>query len=99
MKINIKATNSKLTPEAHEIINDKILGLGKYYDNLIKADVEVGITTMHHQKGNIFRAEVNLYVPKKVLRAEAETEDIGASMNKVVDILKRELVEYKETQK
>ena len=96
MKITIKATNAKLTPEAHEIINKKIAGLMKYYNQIMEADVEVGITSRHHQKGNIYRAEVNLQVPKKILRAEAETENVTKSINKVIDILKEELVRYKE---
>lgn len=96
MQINIKATKAKLAPEAHEIINDKVSGLAKYYSNIISADVEVGVTTNHHQKGNIYRAEVNLQVPKKMIMAEAETDDITKSMNKVIDILREELVQYKE---
>ncbi|MFA4871891.1 MAG: ribosome-associated translation inhibitor RaiA [Patescibacteria group bacterium] len=96
MKITIKATNAKLTPEAHEIINKKIVGLLKYYNQIMEADVEVGITTTHHQKGSIYRAEVNLRVPKKTIRAEAETENITKSINQVRDILKKELVKYKE---
>lgn len=97
MKINIKATKAKLAPEAHDIINDKIGGLAKYYNNIIEADVEVGITSNHHQKGDIYHAEVNLQVPKTMLRAEAQTENITKSMNIVRDILKQELVKYKET--
>ncbi len=97
MQVNIKATLAKLTPEAHTIIRDKMTNLLKYYPNIIEADVEVGLTTKHHQSGDIYRAEVNLSVPKKILRAEAETDDITKSMNIVADTLKRELVKYKET--
>jgi ribosomal subunit interface protein len=96
MEINIKATKAKLAPEAHQIIKEKIEGLKKYCDCIIKADVELGITTFHHQKGDIFRAEVNLEVPGKVLRAEAETDNIEKSMNQVRDKLKNELKKYKE---
>jgi len=96
MKINIKATNSKLSPEAREIIEEKMLGLMKYYGNIIEANVEVGITTFHHQKGDIYRAEANLVVPHLVIRAEAETDDIAKSINEVRDKLKVELVKYKE---
>ena len=96
MKINIKAVNAELAPSAHELINKKISGLRKYFDYIIEADVEVGITSLHHAKGNIYRAEVNLSVPKAIIRAEAETENITKSMNKVRDILKKELVKYKE---
>ncbi|MFA5029278.1 MAG: ribosome-associated translation inhibitor RaiA [Patescibacteria group bacterium] len=96
MQINIKATKAQLTPQAHDIINEKIESLAKYCDCIIKADVEVGLTSLHHNKGDIYRAEVNLEVPGKVLRAEAETENITKSMNEVRDKLKMELVKYKE---
>ncbi len=99
MKINIKATNAKLTPEAHEIIEEKINSLEKYFSNIIEANVEVGITTFHHQKGDIYRAEVNLIVPKTIIRAEAETDDIIKSINEVRDKLKLELIKYKEKSK
>ena len=96
MQVNIKATKAKLAPEAQEIISEEINGLAKYCDCIIKAEVEVGVTTFHHQKGDIYRAEVNLEVPGKILRAEAETDDITKSMNEVKDKLKIELVKYKE---
>jgi len=96
MQIHIKAQNAKLTPQAHDLINEKIGSLTKYYDNIINANVEVGLTSMHHQKGDIFKAEVNLQVPGKVLRATAETDNMPKSINQVRDILKRDLVKYKE---
>ena len=99
MQINIKATKAKLAPEAHQIIEEKILGLLKYYPNIVEADVEVGLISFHHQKGDIYRAEVNLSVPGRILRAEAETDNIEKSMNQVRDKLKIELIKFKERRK
>lgn len=96
MQINIKATKAKLTPEAHQIIEEKVSGLSHYCDCIIGADVEIGITSFHHRKGDIFFAEVNLEVPGKLLRARAETEDIMQSINQVRDKLKIELNKYKD---
>lgn len=96
MKINIKGTNAKLTLEIKEIIEEKVSSLSKYYGNIIEADVEVGITNFHHQKGDIFRAEINLTVPNALVRAEAETDNIVKAINEVRDKLKIELVKYKE---
>ncbi len=96
MQIIIKATNAKLTPEAHEFVNKKIGGLIKYYKNITEAQVEIGLTSFHHRTGDIYRAEVNLFVPHKVLRAEAETDDIAKSIDEVKDKLKTELIKYKE---
>ena len=97
MKINIKVTNAKLSPESHQIVEDKISDLNKYFSNIISADIEIGLNSLHHNRGNIYKAIVNLSVPKKVLRASAETDDVTKSMNKVRDILKVELKKYKET--
>ncbi len=97
MDIKIKATLMELTPSIEDYINEKIGGLNKYFDNIIACEVEVGKTTEHHHKGDIFRAEVNLSVPKKVLRAEAETDDLYKSITAVKEKLKIELIKYKET--
>ncbi|MFA6918573.1 MAG: ribosome-associated translation inhibitor RaiA [Patescibacteria group bacterium] len=96
MKINIKATNAKLTPEAHEMINEKVGGLTKYFDNIIEVDVEIGLISFHHRNGDNFRAEINLTVPGTVLRAEAETDNIEKSINEAKDKMKQELIKYKE---
>lgn len=99
MQINIKATHAELTPQIHEAIREKIVALKKYCDCILEIDVEVGLTTSHHRQGNIYRAEVNLSVPKKILRAEAETDNIIKSINAVRDKLKKELVKYKALHK
>ncbi len=96
MRITIKATQMELTPAIEARVKEKILGLLKYFPNIIEADVEVGVTTHHHLKGNIFRAEANLSVPRKIIRAVAETDDLYKSITKVKDKLKIELVKYKE---
>ena len=97
MQITIKATKMELTPAIESTVREKIEGLKKYFDNIIEADVEVGITTSHHHKGNIFRAEINLSVPKKNLYAVAETDDLYKSITEAKDKIKNELVKYKET--
>jgi len=96
MNINIKATRMELTPAIETAVIEKIGGLEKYFDNIIGCEVEVGKTTNHHQKGDIFRAEANLEVPKKIIRAEAETDDLYKSLTEVKDKLKVEIIKYKE---
>jgi len=97
MQINIKATNAKLAPESHEVINEIIGGLSKYFSNIISADVEIGISSLHHNKGDIYKTVVNLSVPGKILRASVETDDIEKSIKQVKNKLKIELIKYKET--
>jgi len=97
MKISIMGTNMELTDAIKDYVNEKIGGLEKFYDNILEARVDVGITTKHHQKGNIFRAEVNLEVPQKhILRAAAEREDLYMAINEVKNDLQRQIKKYKE---
>lgn len=101
MKINIKSTNLDLTPALKEYIEEKIGSLVKFLtrfdaEGAVESRVEVGRTTRHHHKGPVFRAEVNIDVPGKVLRAEAEDLDIRTAIDEVKDKLKREAEKYKE---
>lgn len=100
MIITIKATNIELTPAIRDYAEEKINSLNKYLNHFdpesVTAKVEVGKTTKHHQKGLIFRAEVNLTVPRNFFRAEEETADLYASIDAVHDELKRQIVSLKE---
>lgn len=101
MRIHIKSTNLDLTPALKEYIEQKIGSLAKFLKRwnpkgVVEAYVEVGRTTQHHHKGNIFRAEADLRVPGKILRAEDEDWDIRVAIGRVKDKLKREAEKYKE---
>jgi len=97
MQIDIKGTNLELTQAIKDYVNEKIGGLEKFFDQILEAKVEVGLTTKHHQKGKIFRAETNLEVPQKhIIRAEAEREDLYMAINEVKDELQIQLKKYKE---
>jgi len=97
MQIDIKGTNLELTQAIKDYINEKIGGLEKFFDQILEARVEVGLTSKHHQKGKIFRAEANLEVPQKhIIRAEAEREDLYMAINEVKDELQIQLKKYKE---
>jgi len=104
MIINIKTTNLKLTPAIESYINQKIeRDLSKFIKRLDEKGaaelfVEIARTTRHHRQGDIFRAEANLRLPGKVLRAEAEEWDIRVVIDQVKDKLQREIKKYKERQ-
>jgi len=101
MKILIKGTNFEVTPEIRKYIEDKIGEVAKFTGDTGGTDearVEVGRTTFHHQTGDIFRAEVNLSVPGKLLRAESSCGDIYAAITAVEDELQREIKKYKDSQ-
>ena len=111
MKIIIKTTNLELSQELRDYIQEKINSLEKfakifqdknYYNGFfsrgkprVEVWVEVSRTTRHHQKGNIFRAEAQMRLPGKGLRAESERDDLKLAIAEVKDELQRELKKYK----
>ncbi len=102
MKISIKGTNLDLTPAIKEYVEmrvgplEKFLGKSEHSADII-ARVEIGRTTHHHQKGDIYRAEINIDIKKNIARAESVSEDIRAAIDEVADKVGRQLVKYKET--
>ena len=100
MKINrIKGTGIDLTDAIKAAVENELAALDpmvERWGEAVSADAEVGKTTNHHQKGEIFRAEVNLSIPGKLLRAEDENEDLYIAIKNVADTLVRELNKEKE---
>jgi len=100
MTINrIKGTGIDLTDAIKDAVENELSTLDpmvERWGEAASADVEVGMTTQHHHKGEIFRAEVNLTIPGKLLRAEDENEDLYIAIKNVADTLRRELNKEKE---
>lgn len=100
MTINrIKGTGIELTDAIKDAVESELATLDpmiERWGDAVSADVEVGKTTAHHHKGDIFRAEVNLQIPGKLLRAEDDNEDLYVAIKNVADKLGRELNKEKE---
>lgn len=103
MKINIKATNLDLTPAMTEYINEKIGSLDKFVQKLerrggeVLARVEIARTTKHHEKGAVYRAEINIDLSSKNLaRAEHEDWDIRVAVTEAKDKLRNILSKAKD---
>lgn len=98
MNIKIKTTNFSLTPAIKTYLENKLNSLDKFlpHDESIIADIELGKTTKHHQKGNIFKAEVNLKISGRLIRSVAEEWDLRVAIDRVKDELQREIKSNKE---
>lgn len=96
MNIRIYSKDFELTSSDKDYIKEKISSLVKYYNRINNVDIEVGLTTQRHQKGKIYRAELNIEVPGRLLRVEKVTEGLYKAIDKVRDHMARELRNYKE---
>ncbi len=108
MQIIIKTKNLELTPPLEAFINKKIGGLKKFFGafqqstlpitdgrNLFDTFVEVEKESNHHRQGQIFKAEVKIYMPGRNLFAKANADDINKAIIEVREELETEIRKYK----
>ncbi len=101
VNIIIKATKLDLTPAIREYVEIKINALDHLLQRFetqgeIKIEVEIARTTQHHRHGNVFYAKANLYLPKKILRAEHYDSDVRIAIDEIKNKLHLEITKYKE---
>lgn len=99
MKINLKATNIELTSAISEYLDKRLDGLEKFLpkgSGSAIVDVELGRTTNHHQSGDVFRAEINVYVDGKAFRAASELQELYAAIDDMKAGISRELSSFKD---
>jgi ribosomal subunit interface protein len=107
MKITIKATKIKLTPEIKEFVEEQINSLEKfvkgtfgekYYDGFFgkgKPKAEARVEIKGKERG-FYYVECNLNFPKKLIRSESLKKNLKSAIYEVKDELQREIKEYKE---
>lgn len=97
LRIIIKSTNFSLTPSINEYVNSNLRPLEKFFQGIDEVDmrVEVGRSTFHHKKGEVFFAEANINLGKRLLRAHAEAFSVQAAIDEVKDELKSEIFKFK----
>ncbi len=104
MNIIVKIKNLKLTESLRSFIENKIGGIKKFLKSFTKSSgqndsleafVEVEKETMHHRKGDVFKAETKVNLPGKSFVAQAHGDDLKRAVVEVRDELKREIGKYK----
>ncbi|MBI4120353.1 MAG: ribosome-associated translation inhibitor RaiA [Parcubacteria group bacterium] len=98
MNLIIKATNLSLTPSLRTYVEEALASVEKLAadaDQAAEARVEVGRSSHHHKKGEVFFAEVNLRIGGQVLRSRSEAWSVQAAVDEIKDDLRRELNKFK----
>lgn len=100
MRVSIKGTNIALLESTREYVDKKLVKTAERFlardGEPIALDIEVGKTTKHHKTGPYFRAEANLSLGKKLLRAEAVGENLNEAIDLLEEELEREIKKFKE---
>ncbi len=98
MNIKIKSTRLELTPAIRDYFQSKMDMVEKHLGEIkiVNCDVEIEKAIGGQHKGEIFRAEVNLQVPGKLLRVEKTESDLYKAIDKVKDHLELVIRKHKE---
>lgn len=98
MNINIKTTNFTLTPSISDYVNKRMKKISKLLekDPTSQCDLELAKTTEHHQKGDLYKAEIHIVGAGKNIYASNEKGDIYSAIDLVRDDILRELKINKE---
>lgn len=99
LNIQIKATNIELTEALKDYVEKKLAGVEKF-NKRNNADamcyVEVGKETMHHNKGEVYKAEINFTAGEVVHYVATTKNDLYAAVDDMKDELVRILTNEKD---
>ncbi|MBP9771634.1 MAG: ribosome-associated translation inhibitor RaiA [Candidatus Pacebacteria bacterium] len=96
--VSFKGTLIDITPAIRSYSEEKVRAFEKFFDgetDEVFIALELGLTTRHHQQGDIFRAEITLKAPRISLRAEAEKSDLYVAIDTAKDEMISELKKSK----
>ena len=98
MNIRTKATNITLTPAISEYLDKHIRKVVKIVGSnpAIQCDIELGRLSEHHQKGEVFRAEIHILGAGIDAYASAEAEDLYKAIDEVRAEILHELKNRKD---
>ncbi len=94
----LHATNVDMTDAMNAYATEKVMSLERVAQRFEPCDaaIEVGKTSEHHNKGDVFFAEINMTIPGRALRARVVTDDLYAAIDQAKDDMKRQLVDVKD---
>jgi putative sigma-54 modulation protein len=99
MKINEKSVNMQITPDIRDYLYKKLAHIEKFLDpadESVLCEVELGKISRHHNKGDVYKMEINMHIAGKNLRAVCEMDDLFASIDLAKDEMVRELQSNKD---
>lgn len=91
MKVKIVERHTGSSDMLREYVLNKTEGLNRYFDRIISIDVVLSVEK-ERQTADFHAHLTN----KKLIKAQEESSDMYASVDKAIDKLKRQLVKYKD---
>jgi putative sigma-54 modulation protein len=90
MQINISGHHVEVTPPLREYVLNKLDRLQRHFDQITNTEVTLIVEKL------VQKAEARVHVSGADLFANAESEDMYAAIDLLVDKLDRQLIKHKE---
>ena len=97
MQLTIEPKGIELTDAIRDYAEEKFTSLEKFAD-IVKADIDLGMTSQHHTQGQVFFCEAHIFIAGKDFFIKRDEEDLYKAIDKVKDHLKNELAKWKDRQ-
>lgn len=98
MKLPFKTTNFKITESVANFLSQRMANVEALIEKVggvLGGWIEIGRTTRHHKKGEVYRAEAQIRLKRQSIRAEGVSNTIFGAIVEMKERLKRELSKYK----
>lgn len=101
ININTKSTNFNMTPEVEEYLTSKISSVEKFLQHTdqdsVLVECEIDRST-HHQKGEVYRVEINLTCKGALYRSDQTHFDVKGAIDLAKDQLEKQIRRSKTKQ-
>ncbi len=88
INFHIKTTNLDLTPDVSSQVHDKLSVIEKYLsaeDKEVLAEVEIGLISNRHKKGDVYRAEINVSSDGNLYRSVSKKSSVSEVLDDLND--------------
>lgn len=96
MNLKISGHHLEVTPALREFIVNKLERVLRHFDQLIGAEVILSVDEKNKDKSTRQTASVTVYLKGKEIFVEKCDEDMYAAIDKLIDMLDRKVITYKE---
>jgi putative sigma-54 modulation protein len=94
MDVTIRGRNIEVTPRLQDYVEKKVDRLDRYLNTINEVRVDLAVENTRSNADSQV-AQFTLHTKKRILRAEARTDDIYASIDASIDKLHRQIERYK----
>jgi putative sigma-54 modulation protein len=90
MNINLTGHHLEITPAIRDHVTSKLGKIKRHFDNLIDINVILSVNKL------VQKAEATVHLSGKTVFAEADDENLYVAVDKLVDLLDRQVLKHKD---